>query len=271
MALTDLDTVKLYLGLDNESSDAQLEALITQTSAQIETVCDRTFATTTYRTWLDSDDARSLYLQNFPIQALYRVSSCRVTAMDISFSATNATSATVSVTGDAVITQSIAAGASTETTHLFADSASLTDLETAIELVSGWAVSIRSSYDQYPSADLATVASADALGTDVGLELPGDPQTVRLDASTGIVYGWFGVGVGTVFVNYRAGYDSTPSDLELIATKVVADAFRGSSRDGSLIGEKLGDYQWQGSVTLAIQGALAQYMKDLSPWIRMGA
>jgi len=72
--LTDLATVKRWLGLTSQADDAMLSALITSYSAYVESWLNRTFASQSYTERVDGVGSLGIAFSNYPVTAVASVS-----------------------------------------------------------------------------------------------------------------------------------------------------------------------------------------------------
>jgi hypothetical protein len=232
------------------SQDALITALIPQVSDQIAKYLKRDLAVTTYLSWVDGTGSPILRLEQWPILSLYQVFLGTETAGYIENTSTTVSRASVSFDGTNLSLTSISTTGTVTTTDLpVGTSKILSTLKTAIELVSGWFVTLNSTdYNSEPTSMLRPIYAASAVDPDTAdLVLPDSPVPVKViaedmiellnsgndpvgfgggsivegfDATTGIGPG-FPSGSANILVWYKAGY-TLPSDAVTTPTPIAA-------------------------------------------------
>lgn len=256
-ALTTPASVKRRLGMEGDASaDVLLTELINQVSLEIERVTGRQFAARDYREWLNGANQRELVLPHFPVQQMTRIAWGAAQAMSVSYNGAgiraNASVYKSPESADAgglrLVTVSTA-GVKTATNLSFATYGSVTALATAVNLISGWSAT---TVTNVPTGDLVPSGGEDARGRSVFFNYPDvDEYAYSVDYERGLVqfdrYGsgaWpfacHGQGVGVsgwrepaamprgfqhVLVEWRAGYETIPADVQGVANYLVADAY----------------------------------------------
>lgn len=266
MALTTRTKVKDALGITVTDYDNQIENLLTANftggtdiiTSIIERYVDRILRAADYKLWIRAHGGGSLFLDNYPINSVSRVST------DISFAGTVKSSvggshAFVRITSTGITYTSITAGVATSNTTTWASKATLALV--AADAPANWTVTIESQFQNYPSNTLKPVQSAPAE----------DPEFYQLevadyDAESGVVIGdydngeiliqddSFPRGAKSLYIEYNAGYteptngsnDGTvPADLEDIANQMVWNGVKALNKDRTMESEKLGDYSYK--------------------------
>lgn len=272
--LTTLTSLKLFLGISGSTDDTLLGELIDAVSGRIETLANRTFAATDYHEWYSIGSQPMLVLRQWPLIEVDRIATGTGNALAVAYSG-SAIRATVSVSDTAVRLVSYStAGAKTENSLTFATNGSASALKTAIDAVSGWTATV---LNNVPSKDLHRVGGQDAKAETVTLTYADDDDCeYQVDYQRGIVtidrhfvvpsavYGrgfhdgpqHFPRGSRNVLVEYRAGFETIPAEIQQIANELAAQAYRAAKRDSTLSSESLGDY----SYTLADQTVVTQHM-----------
>jgi hypothetical protein len=240
MNLTTTTRFKVFAGMTGTSQDALIAALIPQISDQIAQYLKRDLAVTTYLSWVDGTGSPILRLEQWPILSLYNVFLGTETAGYIENTSATVSRASVSFDGTNLSLTSISTAGVVTTTDLpVGTSTILSTLKTAIEMVSGWSVTLNSTdYNSEPTSMLRPIYAASAVDPDTAdLVLPDNPAPVKViaedmiellnsgndpvgfgggsivpgfDATTGIGPG-FPSGSANILVYYKAGY-TLPSD-----------------------------------------------------------
>lgn len=265
MALTTKTKVKDALGITVATYDTQLTNLLSDNGSGtdiitsiIEKHVDRILRATDYKVWIRAHGGGSLFLDNYPINSVSRVST------DTSFAGTVRSSvggshAFVRITSTSIIYTSITAGTPTTNTSLFSGFLTLALL--AADAPANWTVTIESQFQSYPSNTLKPVQSAPTE----------DPEFYQLevadyDAESGVIIGdydngeiliqddSFPRGDKSLYIEYNAGYTepieggangNVPGALEDVANQMVWNAVKGLKADRTIESEKLGDYAYK--------------------------
>lgn len=292
MNLTTLTRFKAYAGISGSTQDATITALLPQVSDAIARYLGYPIEDQEFRGWYDGNTAASygrrgdyydqwdspglmltddscLSTIRLPLQPITAVYHVAVTSRNVA-NITNSTAAratvSVSTTGVKLVAVTTA-GVASVTEKTFAANATLGALETAIETVSGWSMSIVGSTDAtLPSillrpggggnATYPAQATVNAAGNSEDVEIIGDDAicAVRMIIP---------VGRANVFVWGRAGYvlptDSVdgdlPGGLQLAVNQIMSDIVNSTKLNSSLKSESLGDYSYSlGDVVAAVQG-----------------
>ncbi len=299
MNLTTKTRYKVYSGITGTSQDALLDVLIPMISDQIAKHLRRDLAVTTYRSWVNGTGSPILRLEQWPILSIYQVSIGTMTAGYIENTGAATKRASVSFDGTNLSLMSInTSGTETLTDLPVATSKVLSSLKTAVEAVSGWAVTLDSTeYEGEPSNMLRPLYGAPAYDPDTAdLILPDSQEPVKLieedtvelltdpsapggfggdsivrgfDATPGIGSG-FPSGSANVFVWYKAGYtlpsDSPASDgtlpqgLALLVNQILTDVLSSTKLNSNLQSESIGGYSY--SLRAAANGVVASAIEN---------
>lgn len=230
--------------------DAVLAVLISAASAAVEKHCQRTFVLTSYRERYDGDGSGRLWLKNFPIAAVTRVSAGRASALAIQQTDTTTNQrATVRVIPTGLVFARVAGGTTvTDSTVTFASSATIAALAAAVNaLGAGWSASAHGDFGAWPSTDIFDPQGPfDCRGAYAYLEAFESDLTVfeLLDAQAGLIAGDFSRGVQNLLVEYQAGFATIPEPVQQAAALLVGDLLASPQFAGGLLREKLGDYSY---------------------------
>lgn len=180
--------------------------------------CNRIFESASYTERYDGDLTEELYLKNYPITNISRVSTGKIDVLSIKN--TNAyTTATVSVSSTGVI---LTKDGTSDSTVTFALYTTLGTVATAINAISGWYAEVVSDeYSNYKSTELRETYGINCIDEMYAyLSIP-DKTQVSFETyfNEGYLYlrGGWPIGRRNIFVDYTAGYTSTtmPEDLKL--------------------------------------------------------
>jgi len=284
--LTDLATVKAYMGIKDATKDALINLLIPAISQQIEGYCGRVFAEAAYKGKVWSAGGNVLYLPNYPVTQVRRIMQSDKYVMKIQNTSADAVAATVQIAraedGTYTMYLNVVGGANESNSSIDIAAVSpntLTKLRTDIlALAKGWAVDIVGGCEGYPATELLDFAGEPCLNNSVttdahDLYVPWDLMTgLTLEESKGRVK----VSAGSfpsekyIFAEYVGGYDVLPDDLKILATKLTAESVRQSERDLTLKSEKLGDYSWTAAdVSVIVAAVVDRHATELLRWKRI--
>lgn len=286
MNLTTTARFKTYAGISGSGQDALVDALLPQVSEQIAQYLRRDLEATTYRSWLDGTGGPLLRLTQWPILTMYQMSIGAQTVGRIWREADTASRATVSFDGATLLLAAIStAGVDSLEEIAVASYKTLSSLETTVEAKTSWMMELDSSdYGQEPSLQMNPIRAQAALFPDrADIQIPNDPEPVQVSSEDTIDRpdgGLFPIGIGNVFVWYKAGYtlptdDSAgtlPAGLELIVQQILMDVMGSVSKNSNLQSESLGDYSYSlrsGAGGVALLSAIENRKKDLNLYRRV--
>lgn len=240
-ALTTTAKVDTYLGAHSFTA-AQVTAAVAAANAQIESYCDRIFTATYYYEW-QQVTSKTLRLKQYPIIRAISLLTDPDDVLGVRFSHADAKRAQVGVAGGVMTLTNYTPddASSGHATITLADNATLAELEANIELLTGWEATV---VLDVPPVSLLPMSTDDCSKQIGYLKGPTDMLTgYSIDYEAGLVElcrmcsNW-------VYAEYRAGYETIPSDLEQIATELAADILKGTLINTGLQSEKIGDYSY---------------------------
>jgi len=266
-ALTSLASLKRYLRITSTTYDNLLTELINQMSDKIKRAIGHDLVATDYREWISGNSEGTMRLKHYPVISIDRLASGRADAITVQYSGTDIR-ATLSVYDAGVRLRSVAADGTVTTEAVdFATYPTASTVVTQINTVSDWAATLTTDV---PSEDLNQLGGIDAKTAAINLTYPDDDEIAfDVDHTTGLIerradisgyqYGSSGAygdslsyGASTMapagFVNvlaqYRAGYETLPDDVTLLANEMIATAFRRGARDMNLSNESIDNYSY---------------------------
>jgi len=190
--------------------------------------CKRDFEvpSTDYKEYSNGDGTAHLFLKQYPIVSVSRLSIGRNNAIKVNNTGTY-TYATVSVTSTGVVLNKDGTN-SANSPLLFADAGQTTiaGMVTAIGNETGWQASVvNSAYSSYASAELIEVMGLECLDASWAyLEIPDEPDdSFEIDPDSGVIHraGGFPRGHRNIRTDYKAGYATLPEDLKLAVKMLV--------------------------------------------------
>lgn len=252
------------------ATDAQKLAAIASATAQIESICGRTFNAKTHYDWIhigsvdqyhDTDEAmwmpgahqspyppratatNAVSLSEYPLVRLLRVATGEKQVASITFANTSGVSAQASIANGILTLSDVTPGSARlgYADFTLANYSSLSVLATAIsantDINTGWTLAVVS--EEKP-ASLKPIATDNALNTSVELVGPSDPGRANVDYLSGLItlpspmIGW-------VYCEYRAGYEIVPADIKQLCLEMTAELIDMSSIQGGLSQLRIGD------------------------------
>jgi len=271
--LTSLANVKLYLGITVTTYDTLLTLIIDGVSDQIEKFCGRTFNSTAYsKERYDGTGLTNMFLNQYPVISLSRISDGLTTPLVAKNTSTDATYAIVTV-GLTSITFVVVGGTNDGTNPLTrATYSTLTLLNAAINaLGDGWEGTLSSGYEATPVTELLTDVAQPAIDQNASLSIPSSPISgFEVYADNGEVYyaPGFSSGHKNVVADYTAGYATIPDGLERATILLVVYAYKMTLHDPSLIEERLGDYRWRARPELSMLCPHNELLRLLGPYMK---
>lgn len=254
-ALTDLDSAKrrLQIADTDTSSDTIVTELINQVSAEIERITGVNFKARDYREWKNGVHQRQLTLGHYPVQFITRLSFGCANAFTVTYTGTDIR-ANVSVfrnpelwdDGGMRLVSVSSTGVVTSNNLQFATYKSVSELVIAINLISGWSATTQTNV---PTGDIHPTAGQDAKGLVVTFTYPDlDDFAYSVDNRSGLVrfdtmgngyWAWWNHQLSNnshrglrmalqwqgILVEYRAGYETIPADVQLIANELISDTY----------------------------------------------
>lgn len=247
-----LQDARTYLGKGDSdtATDQLIDMLCLQASEMIaKELGTDSVVSTAYKEYHDGRGGRNMWLQNYPVTSVDFVSCGRDNAFNIEYDATDASYATVEVTPTQLKLRKRVSGTVTANSLTLADYATLTALETAVEALGGWAVTVTSTFANYDPESLVPVPARGANDSSVDLEVPDEGETeCELRGDRGRLYNAYGwpSGHNNVYVEYTAGYAraSIPEPIRGACMELVALMHNMAKKDASLRSEKIGEYQY---------------------------
>lgn len=281
MNLTTVERFKSYKGLTGNEQNAELSAIIPFVSDQVRRYLRRDLERTTYWSWENGQGAEFLRLPQWPILSVTRVATETVMIAYVTFSGDG--DAYMSVGADGLTLTSIGTDGVPVTTEIpFATYKSLATMRAAVNLITGWTMTIATGYDITATRYIQPVYGRMAKTEEAFLHVAVGALPVRLfDVDTiEIVDGMskFPCGIGNVFVEYTAGYTlpvgtdagTLPEGLELLIFQMISDVLALKDKNGSLQSESLGDYSYSlRSETGAAMSVVESRKKDLDIFRRV--
>lgn len=274
--LCSLNQVKQLCRLTTDDSfDVLLSNLITMASRRIETDCSRVFTAANYVEFQNCGRGQQrAQVRNKPLIKLNSVRWGYQTAVQVSYSGTDI-SATMTVAGtpsgpDRVVLNNMnTSGVSSVNTFNLTTSSYQTASQVAagIGAVSGYAATLlgginvpakwfipqtwtiktgNANYTQgigYPWIDGFGYVIDETYGTFGFAPFSSMDYFFPQDGRTYAPYGFPGMFQG-LCIDYRGGYETIPSDINLVTMQVVKNVYDETAHDGSVNSESLGDYAY---------------------------
>jgi len=254
MGLVTKKDVLKFVGIDGLAiEDKNIDFIISGVEKWIQEVyCSRNFASDDYKERYDGTDSDILFLDNFPIISLNRLSIWTDEAIQIKNTNTGA-HASVSVNSTSVVLYKDGVTNSLP----FSTYTTLTNIVAAINTISGWSASlVLSTYGTYPSTILLEKYGLQCINNnEVYLIMPDEgednfelyPKEGKIVLSGGL----FPPGNRNVYVEYSAGYADIPTDIQL-ATMILIKNIHQRRNEESF-----------GATNYSVTGMSASFEQDL--------
>ncbi len=221
-----------------EDPTAPVQVILDGVDSFVKGYCDRDFESTSYKEYYNGKNRQNLYLKQYPIISIARLSIGRTGMLKVNNSASS-TYATVSVTSTGVVLNKDG----TTTTLLFADNATLTDIAAAISNETNWTASVlNTTYNSYASTELIQVMGQQCLNTSYAyLDIPEEPEDeFEVYDEEGYIFKWGGFPRGrrNIRVDYTAGYSSADMPDKLKMSCLILVKFIYQKREEEIFGRK---------------------------------
>jgi hypothetical protein len=268
-ALCQVSDVQGYLETPDVDTTL-LTRLVLAASGEIEHYCQRRFLSQNYLYWMDgiggrNDDlapflgfmqlpedphSRAMWLPNYPVTAVRRVTINLRDALTVSNSSTDAAYATVMADSDAgQLTLTVVGGANSGSSTLaYATCTTVGAMVSAINaLGAGWIATAAVNSAAWPSTEIRPMMSAGCLNLNYTLQAPDLPVgDCDVDMDSGRLWrasGW-PQGVRNVFVDYTGGYTTVPSEIVQTVIELCKRAYDMIENDENLKSESFAGYSW---------------------------
>jgi len=265
MALTNVESLKDYIGIDTTVYDGILIDILDAVSAQIERYCGRTFTQadyTEFRTF-ESDGTVQFKVRNHPVTKVYFAATGNTEMVEVLFNAQDTTMyQTYLDTTSLIVSQ---ADGTTTNTFALADYADIEALFDAVAAIyTGFTITYAADwYKQLPPWALipSAYASVDNYAT-TGQSFWGAEESLNLvkaDPSDRLFRVPRVRENMPVIIRYQAGYATIPYDLQMMCKKLAQGVWE---RSGSGSGvtqdenrEKVGKYEVEKSTGASLTKA----------------
>lgn len=280
MSIIDKVTYKKLQGIDitDTASDDQLQLVLDAVTDGLDSYLDRTLEASDRKTWLDGSGRGIMLLPEYPVNNIYYACIGDEYVGEIEYSGSQ-DFASVQFDGSTFTLISFnSSGTQSTNTVAISSNATIADVQTAINAVTDWSMSIdRSDRSTDSSAFIRPITSAYANSSSAfEVRLPINGLTVELAdrSDRGVLIspantitgsfssGAWPAGYRNVFFWYNAGYtfptdadpslSTVPKDLQLAAAQIVQDVIDLADISTVVTDFKLADYsQKLNAVTVA--------------------
>lgn len=275
--LTTLAALKVYMGINNTTNDAQLTAIISGVSRRIENDCSRTFNATNWIEYQTTGHGQErAQVRNKPLISLSSARWGYQTAIQVQVAnVNNAPWAAIQITQNpltsaksCIVTSMAATTGVTTTTTFDLTSTSNTyalcsQLVAGINAISGFQATLLGNVD-VPTRWLYPWTTTLRSYNTYWVQALGYPYIDLFGYVIDPVYGsigfqplssmdyYFGPGPVQQFpkmfqglcLDYRGGYETIPDDITLLTNQLCKDAYQAAKRDSALLSESLADYSY---------------------------
>jgi hypothetical protein len=239
---------------EEDSDNGLLERSINAASVEIKRICGRNFWIGNYSQSFRTGDP--VLLREYPVSQVYSMHNGTVDSVRLTNSATKH-SAHASVQNSSLSLRIVGGNNAGTMTFNLANATynNLSDLITGINAGgNGWTANLASGRSGLePSTYLidttpVTILSGGSYMPMLG-DLVGDPYC--LDMDSGLIYVEAvrkNPGEGSrspwLWINFRAGYNAIPADLQMITARWAMSLYHQAGQDLSLVSERIGDYSY---------------------------
>lgn len=263
MGLISPERAKYNLNNRTLSNNEQttLGAMVEVASDYIQRYTARDFVLTTYTEYHDGNNSPWLFLKQFPVTSITRVSMELNPCFEIKNTSTTNQIATVATTTTGLRLVRIASGTTTtDSTLLWATYTTVSSLITALDAIgSGWDGTAISAYASWPTnlippfqgpfdvsnSNVVEIKMHTDILTDYDIATNTGVLT-RTPNTDGIHYNTiWPKGHRNIRVTYEAGYSQVPDDVQEACAQLSASLFLEKKRDPGLIMERTADYTYQ--------------------------
>jgi hypothetical protein len=242
-SLTTLANLKSYLGISVSTDDTILERCIDRASAAIESYTARQFLSRRYYEIRDCYGANRLALKQYPVSLMRFVGAGWTNVMSIVSTNSTDSFASVSVDSDHVHLYRVSStGAASSTSITFASHDVTSELAAQISATTGFSAT---ALINVPTVYLRKLAGRDLRTATAYLEAPTQSLgNYQVDLDNGVIYGPGIQAYRSILIDYTAGYDTIPYDIEQACLMLSARFYRSGKRDPTLQSESLGGYSY---------------------------
>lgn len=267
MGLISPERAKYNLNNRTLSNNEQttLGAMVEVASDYIQRHTGRDFVLTTYTEYYQGNNTAYLFLKQFPVTSITRVSMELSSCFEIKNTSTSNQIATVATTTTGLKLIKIASGtATTDVTVLWATYTTVGAVVTAVDaLGNGWDATVVSDYSSWPSnlilpyqgpfdvsdSNVIEIKMHTDILTDYDANLSTGVLT-RTPNTDDLHYGGiWPKGHRNIRITYEAGYSQVPEDVQEACAQLSASLFLEKKRDPGLIMERTADYTYQVNTT----------------------
>jgi hypothetical protein len=264
-ALATLDQAKQDLGITDGVDDTALTEDINQVTALIERICRRKFVARNWRERIDGCQQDKIKLKQYPVVQLTRIAFGYAQAMSIGYSGSGIRANAAiyndyssSASGGLRLVTISSLGVPTENNLTFASYPSLSLLAAAVSGVTGWTATAISNQ---PSADLNPTAVGNCLNRTLYLTYPDQVwDEYMMDLQAGLLQLQSQIspvplnlvesrtplrapyGFQSLLVEYRAGFESVPDDLNMFAREEVKARYEDRQGTNAVKSESVGPF-----------------------------
>ena len=254
-----------------------LEKAIDRATARIESYVGRQILSRSYAEWRSGCGVDTIRLHQWPVTQVTNVWTGNYAALVVSSGDATDIRASIAVnqetgTNAVSLTRTDSSGATTATSLALGTYPTTTSLATAIGSTAGFACSLGKnirSVQLRPRAGADTIlATVTLFAADTASEYTYDYDTGRLSIDPSWWAQWpmdRGVmpdAAKSVLVEYTAGYETVPDDIEQACIEVAAMMYRDRRRDSGLASESLGDYSYTRANRAEVDAVMAGLLAD---------
>lgn len=277
-ALTSLSNLKSWLKITASTDDAVLEKAIDRATARIESYTGRLLKARNVQEWRNGAPIHAFRLYQWPVISIANVWTGSYAALVVGGTSPYLR-LSVSVRqegGDpaVILNSTTSAGVSATTTIDFDTYPTTSDVRDQIAAVGGYTCTLGKnlrSAQLRPRAGGDTISNPQSVtlyAADIASEYTYDADSALLMIDRSAFEHWeygagrFPTGSKAICVEYRAGYETIPDDLEQACIEVAAALYQGRKKDRTVSQESLGDYSYTRGAAAEADAIMASLLMD---------
>lgn len=252
--LTSIQSIQALLPRTNASDELTLLGLANGASQWFVNYTHNNILAQDYDEEVDGLDELAIFASQIPVCKVYRVQMLRVPALQVNYTAGNASFASMDVEPTGITLQATVNGVpGSKTPLLFASYQTFTALAAAINSVSGWSASVQGVYGPWPTSETVEYGVRQVASTNVGaignnyLEVFSLDMPYRVKNDTGEIwsnYGFTRRGFKGYRLRYRSGFECLPSDVSDCVAEIAYVKWGMRDVNPNMTSRSLGQYSY---------------------------
>jgi hypothetical protein len=251
--LVSLSDFKVYAGITTAADDVILQQTIDRASIAAQTYCGRKFVQQDYIEIRDTTGQARLALRQSPVSVVRFVGVGWDSVLSINSTVASDAFVSVAMNGQHLHLYRIASnGGATQTTISLANNDVTTELAAAINSHTGF---LAATLLNVPTEYIRKLVGRDLKNSTAYLEAPTDSFTDYIaDLDAGIIHGRGLDLPRSMLIDYTAGYEEVPLDVQQAVMMIAQRIYHGRKRDFGVQSESLGGYSYSLRAAAEIDG-----------------